>query len=78
MNKSKKTPLVLSILFAFLLSIFPAFGGGPLTLFVPGVPNAYGPIIGFPVPVFTDIGPLGPLTTTEADALTAFGFWISE
>ncbi len=50
------------------------FGGGPLIIFDPATrtPYAYGPTVGFPVPVFTDLGGFGPLTNAEADALTAF------
>ncbi len=49
--------------------------GGPLSLFAPGVPDAFGPRItgqfGGNVPFKTDLGGLGFLTKAQADALTS-------
>ncbi|MGH7596385.1 MAG: pre-peptidase C-terminal domain-containing protein [bacterium] len=50
------------------------YAGGPLDLFAPGVPYAYGPItfgqFGGNVPFKTDLGGMGFLTKAQADALT--------
>jgi hypothetical protein len=50
-----------------------ALAGGPLELFAPGVPFAYGPItfgqFGGNVPFKTDLGGLGFLSKAQADAL---------
>jgi hypothetical protein len=51
-----------------------AQAGGSLLLFGPGVPFAYP--TGSPVDVFTDLGTLGPLSKTQADALASAG-WAS-
>ncbi len=64
---------ILSGLFILSLAVSPAFSGGPLIIFdsATRTPLAYK---AFPVSVFTDLGPMGPLTNLEADVLTGNGF----
>ncbi len=49
-----------------------ALAGGPIALFDSGTPYLWGggTFATFPIPYLKDMGPLGPLTKAEADALT--------
>ena len=67
--------LAFTVLLALGINTARVIAGGPLLLFAPGVPFFYMPsTFGGSVPVFTDLGPMGPLTNAEADFITAFGF----
>ena len=77
MKNNKCIQLIVYSLVVCVINCSPVFAGGPLLIFDPttGTPFAYDPAtFGGSVPVFTDLGPMGPLTTAEADFLTAFGF----
>ncbi len=77
MTITKKVRLtIVSVLLTLLSALTPVFSGGPLLIFDPftRTPFAYGPTVGFPVPVFTDLGQMGPLSNRRADELTAAGF----
>ena len=67
--------LAFLVLLALGVNAAQVFAGGPLILFAPGTPFFYMPsTFGGSVPVFTDLGPMGPLTNAEADFITSFGF----
>jgi hypothetical protein len=77
MKNNKCIQLIVCSLVVCAINFSPVFAGGPLLIFdaSTGTPFAYGPIVGFPVPVLRDLGPtVGPLTNAEADFLTTFGF----
>ncbi|MFQ5651813.1 MAG: FlgD immunoglobulin-like domain containing protein [bacterium] len=61
-------------LVVLLLAISPVFSGGPLIIFDITTRTPFAWSTGSPVGVFTDLGPMGPLTNAEADILTIVGF----
>ena len=69
MKKIKIFALLAS--FAVLFSGTRVFAGGPVLLFDSGVPYAWGStFLTLPIPYLKDLGPLGPLTNAQANALT--------
>ena len=71
---SKRAFLVFLCSLLILASTRLSFAGGPVSLFGSGTPNLWGGGVfaTFPIPYLKDQGPLGPLTNSEADALTIF------
>ena len=71
---SKKPFLVLLCSLLILASSSVAPAGGPISLFGSGTPTLWGGGVfaTFPIPYLKDQGPLGPLSNSEADALTIF------
>ena len=69
---SKKPFLVLLCGLLILASSSLAPAGGPISLFGSGTPTLWGGGVFaiFPIPYLKDQGPLGPLSNSDADALT--------